>query len=82
MRKTKWEKTLDKFFDVLENDMRSMSTSERKEAFEKLTQVFNDKIVELKRHQSEVEYGQHVEGLHNINAREAYLYDGGWKFHC
>ena len=79
---TKLEKAIAKVFDVLQSDMRGLTASERSQAFDNLKIEFNKKIDDLKKFQCEVEYGQHVEGLYNINSREAYLYDGGWKFRC
>ncbi len=75
-------KYLDKFFDSLRSDLRAMTPDERTRALQDLKAAFNQRVEDLNRYQSEVEYGQHVEGLYNINSREAYLYDGGWKFRC
>lgn len=69
---TKSSAAFEKFFDALEQDMRRMPASEQAEAYETLTSTFNARLVEMRRHQAEVEFGQHMEGLYDINPRESF----------
>ena len=82
-KKNKWSLALDKLFDALETDVRRLSPDEKAQTYETLTSAFNEKLTDMKRHQSEIEYGQHVEGLYGINAGETSRYYGGrpkWTF--
>lgn len=64
----KWTVALNRFFSELEKDIRLLSPGQKAEAYETLANEFNQKLSEIKNRQSEIEFGQHVEGLYDINA--------------
>lgn len=63
-----WSTALDKVFSELEKDIRPLSPGQKAEVYETLVDAFNQKLSKIKHRQAEIEFGQHVEGLYDINA--------------
>ena len=60
----KKDKLLTALFDELKAEYRKLSPSERESWVLKTKEEFSANIVSMQQHVSEVEYGEHVEGLY------------------
>jgi len=73
MHKKTLKNSIENLFNVVFNDTRQMSVSDREKYYAELNNLISRKIVELKRQQFEVERGEHIEGLYDINPRGSYV---------
>ena len=65
----KKDKLLTALFDELKAEYRKLSPSERESWVLKTKEEFSANIASMQQHVSEVEYGEHVEGLVNPHFR-------------
>lgn len=68
----KWIKKLNKLLDDFHLEIRSKSPIEKEEEFKNLEAEFTKAVLDVKNHISEVEYGQHVEGIYDIHIDNYY----------
>lgn len=73
MKKKTLKDAVDNLFNIVTDDTRHMCTSDREKFFSDLNELIRAKASELRKHQSEIEYGQHIEGLYDIHSRESYI---------
>ena len=67
MSKKTWRDELNKLFEVLAADTQGLSEYEREVAYSELITSVNTDLAALRTFQAEVEYGQHIEGMYDIN---------------